>query len=134
MIDETTELYRVCDLPAFDQDAHYNCEEVHDGQSGFHISLRNRSGKTTTLLWRDNVLSYRKTEESDRIKLMDQMDKVGILGKKLIFIENSHYISWLKEQNYITDFSGIQLRHFAVLSSNDIIEVIDYDEPEIINR
>ncbi len=133
MIDQTTELYQVCDISAFDQDAQYTCEEVLDGQSGFRISLRGRNGRSTTLLWRDNVLSYRKTEESDRIKLIDEMQSAGVLGKKLIYIENSDYINWIKEQNYIADFSKIRLRHFAILTSNDIIEVVDYEEPEVLN-
>jgi hypothetical protein len=105
----------------------FECEAIIDGADGFSIDVRDYEGKRYNLIWEDGVVSYRKTDEGDRISFLSKLGSESLIGFLLVECVNSKFIAWLTAEKHGIKQEG--LRHFIVLTSNDIIDVIDYDLP-----
>lgn len=107
----------------------FECETIVDGVDGLSISVRDYEGDFYNLYWDGGVVSYRNTDEGDRIGFVSEIASLSLIGSLIVECVNSKYIKWLHAEK-----CGIEqenLRHFIVMTSNDIIDVIDYDVPVV---
>lgn len=107
----------------------FECENIVDGFNGLSISVRDYEGDYYNLHWDGGVVSYRNTDEGDRVCFVSEIASLSLIGLLLVECVNSKYIKWLHAEK-----CGIEqenLRHFIVMTSNDIIDVIDYDVPVV---
>lgn len=76
----------------------------------------------------NSYLSYRKSDEGDVLKTLEEIDSVSKLGGMLYEIENSDYLQWFLDQSY-----GIRsgAKQYLVLTSNDVVEVICLENPDV---
>lgn len=107
----------------------FECESIIDSSDGFSINVRDYEGKRYNLNWEYGVVSYRNTDEGDRINFVSEIASKSMLGFLLIECVNSKFIEWLNAEKYGIKQEG--LRHFIVVTSNDIIDVLDYDLPTV---
>jgi hypothetical protein len=105
------------------------CESIIDGADGFSVNVRDYEGSRYNLSWKDGVVSYRNTDEGDRINFVAEVSSKSLVGFLLIECVHSKFIKWLSAEKYGIEQKG--LRHFIVMTSNDIIDVIDYDLPTV---
>ncbi|WP_285541285.1 hypothetical protein [Brucella sp. NBRC 12950] len=107
----------------------FECETIVDGVDGLSISVRDYEGDFYNLYWDGGVVSYRNTDEGDRIGFVSEIASLSLIGFLIVECVNSKYLKWLHAEK-----CGIEqenLRHFIVMTSNDIIDVIDYDVPVV---
>ncbi|MEO9382921.1 hypothetical protein [Chromobacterium phragmitis] len=76
----------------------------------------------------NSYLSYRKSDEGDVLKTLEEIDSVSKLGGMLYEVENSDYLQWFLDQSY-----GIRsdAKQYLVLTSNDVVEVICLENPDV---
>lgn len=76
-----------------------------------------------------NMLSYRVIDEGDFLKTLK--DNPEIQDEHIIYdVENSNYINWFHEQS-LGIRSGSGLRHYAVYSESECVDVLAYGAPII---
>ena len=112
----------------------YYIDSVIDDIKNFRIIFSELNNKNNRLqvVFKNSVGIYRNTNESYRLKIMDDLNKK--YGKKFygdwtfFKIENSEYIKWLMSQSYDTiDESSI---HFVFVAADSILDVVTTYEPE----
>lgn len=98
-----------------------------DGIGGFSIVVSDYDGKSYSLHWDVGVVAYQNTDEGDRLRLVSDLSSGGLIGYLVLECINSKYINWISEEKYGIKLNN--LRHFVVITSNDILDVLDYDLP-----
>ena len=77
------------------------------------------------------VVGYRNVNESYRMKTWNRMARLGTRPSSLFMVNNSTWLTWLIEES-----AGILeyregLRHFAIYTPDDCIDVACYRDPEV---
>lgn len=104
-------------------------DEFSDRQGVIEIRLKDLRNNIIIFLF-DNHLAYRKLDEGDALVALTQLRATAQLGLLLYEVRNSDFIEWFVAQGY-----GIRaaddLRHFSIVTLNDVIDVIAFDPPRI---
>ena len=93
------------------------------------IYLRRDDGKLTISF--DSYLSYRKGDEGDLLKVIEEVDASSRLGCTLYEVTSSNYMDWFVDQCYGIR-SITKIKEYMILTENDVIEVISIDGPIIV--
>ncbi len=107
----------------------FEVEKVCDSTQGFLVKVRDYNDKFYEILWKNGVFAYRNSDESDRLQLISDLSVSNMLGSLILECENSTYIEW-----FVGERNGLRvngLRHFIIVTSNDILDIIDFDLPII---
>lgn len=82
-----------------------------------------------------HLLSLRNTDESYLLKTIEEQSKRDDFkwgGNLFSKVKNSKYVDWFNEESLgIPRDTGVTINHYAIYTSNDCIDVITSDEPEI---
>jgi hypothetical protein len=131
MSDNSQEYYKISSL---EYKGNFEFNEMHHDENGFSIIVEAENKAVYRIDWPGWVLSHRKSDESDRLLLIEELQKWNVLEYLIVECKNSEYIKWLIEQKY-----GIgvgEVKHIIISTSNDFIDVICYELPaiSIVNR
>ncbi len=114
----------------------YNLKSISDGENGTEIILFDikNSNHKVEISFTYPVDIYRRSDEKYLLETIDQLKQqygADFYTKWTFFkVTNSPYLQWLSEQSYnITDSTG--LTHFALITTNSIVDIIDPCEPKI---
>ena len=107
----------------------FELNEVYDNNNGFLIIIEDENKVIYRIEWPEGVSSYRKCNESDRLLLIEDLSGRGLLEYVFVECKNSEYIKWVHEQKYGIEIEGS--KHIIISTSNDIIDVICYELPNI---
>lgn len=90
----------------------------YDPKSYFHVEIKFQS-----------YLMYRVSDESYRLKRTYELPEFSFVMKA----ERSSFIEWFHEES-LNVYSGDRIFHFLILSADDVIDVLSYQNPLIIMR
>jgi RIO-like serine/threonine protein kinase len=107
----------------------FEFSEIHDDENGFLIIIKDENKVTYRIEWPEWVLSYRKCDESDRLLLVRDLSEQKILQYVFVECRNSEYKKWLTRQKYDIEYE--EAKHLIISTSNDIIDVICFELPNI---
>lgn len=102
-----------------------------DGRNGFSIVVSDYEDNSYSLHWGDGVVAYQNTDEGDRLRFVSDFSTSGLIGCLVVECMNSKYIDWINEEKY--EIKLHNLRHFVVITSNDVLDILDYELP-ILSR
>lgn len=103
---------------------------LYDDFEGFRILL-SRPGVwgnpflRITFYGRD---AYRNTDEGARLRLQELGQDFSL--SSLYIVENSSWLEWFYKENYGI-LKGLGIKHYAIITQNDIIEVLNRSEPDV---
>jgi hypothetical protein len=78
----------------------------------------------------DSYLAYRKMDEGDALLMLEHMKRSGGTTKTFYRVENSEFMSWFHVQSCGVR-SGQSLIHYAIGTTNDIVDVLALSSPQI---
>ena len=76
----------------------------------------------------DWIHSFRVTDESDLLKMQDELDGQMITG--IYTVERSDYLSWFNEQS-ANIHDGDLIDHYLIVTCDDVIDVLSSISPTI---
>lgn len=100
--------------------------EVKDNKNGLVFLFSDPSSKFHIEVKFDSHLMYRVSDESYRLKRTSELSEFSFVMQT----EESSFIDWFHDQSlniYLKD----RIYHFLILSSDDVIDVLSYEEPSI---
>lgn len=104
-------------------------EELCDREGVLVLTLSATKGDRIRVTF-DDYAAYRKADEGDMLATLSEIGATSSLGSTLYEVDVSDYISWFVQQSRgARSKSG--LRHFAVLSLDDIVDVISPTPPSV---
>jgi hypothetical protein len=106
----------------------YHIDFVIDNDNGLIIKLSNRiNNKKLIIKWGGVVESHMYSKEGCNTELFNSLD-----SKKWTFfkIEDSKYVKWIKEQSWGI-YDDRELKHFSIIGSNAVLDIIIDYEPII---
>ncbi len=75
-------------------------------------------------------IAYRKLDEGDALRAVDEIRDNGIQGMGVFVVENSDFLTWLAaESHHVREAQDMQ--HFCILTLNSVIDVVAFKEPKI---
>lgn len=100
-------------------------ESLHQGGSDLRVQLEG-----ATVLF-GGWLTYRVTDEGDR--LLSSKAISGLAKSPICLVEDSDYLAW-----FVRESAGARreadLKHWAVVTTDEIIDVIAVEAPTLANR
>lgn len=114
----------------------YYIESISEGINGFQIILseEDNPAKKALFTFENSVDSYRSTNESFVLKIIDDLDKrygTDFYAHWSFFkILNSDYLKWLSEKSFgISD--SLHFKHLVFFGLDSMLDVITCYEPKI---
>lgn len=129
MEDETTEIYSAYDSGISLPVGPY-CDKICDDPDGFQIFLR-EGGKDKPIykvIFQQPVLAYRNSDEGKRLKSLHLVQ--GKIATCIFTVGNSQFLKWFNEES-LGIYSDLNIKHFAILTQEDFLDVLDTDNPAI---
>lgn len=83
----------------------------------------------------EDVLSFRQCDEGDRLKTMQYL--LGTYGGDYFvkwpfcIVKNSNYYKWLDDEKYNILYSEDMVKHFCIVTSNDVVDLLVFEEPKL---
>ena len=100
---------------------------------GLHVCRNDEKEKKLNIYF-NYVLSFKNTDESYLLKTIEEQVKHKNFkwGETFYLVENSSYINWFNEQSvYIPRDTGVAIKHYAIYTSNDCIDILASVSPNI---
>lgn len=122
-------------LPAFQKYAPtppklYDLEELRERSGVLELHLVRQNVDRLHITFSDH-LGFRKAGESDALVTLDAIVATSQPGRSFYFVEDSDYIRWFVDQGH-----GVQraesLRHIAIITIDDVIDVISLGLPSVV--
>ncbi|MEM9557060.1 MAG: hypothetical protein AAGC60_22570 [Acidobacteriota bacterium] len=102
-------------------------DALYDDFEGFRLLLRSYEPIQQVLRVRfPDHLAYRNTNESERLRTWSRYRDAARCG--IFQVENSRWLEWIGIESFET-LKLDELRHFAVHSVEDCVDVITYSDP-----
>jgi len=104
-------------------------EGLYDDYEGFRILVKGGDPSQMYKIVFDNYLGYRNFDEGERIKSFDSYPANS--QEWCLFIsKDSKFIDWVidESEGFVSKDNVI---HFHIITPNDVIEVLSYEEPKI---
>ena len=82
----------------------------------------------------ESIYSFRQCNESERWRTISsvQFDKGNFFSDCLFYeIKNSNYSKWIEEETFAT-VKAEEIFHFCIVTANDVVDILAYDEPQIL--
>jgi hypothetical protein len=105
--------------------------EICQNYEGFRVLLQNSVGAVFRISF-DDLMVYRATDEGKRLLSLEKLK--GINNTYLYKVEKSSFINWFLEENLNKQFRDSDLKHWAIITPNDWIDVIALDSEPKINK
>lgn len=100
--------------------------EVKDNKSGLAFLFTDPSSMFQVEVKFDSHLMYRVSDESYRLKRTSELPEFSFVMKA----DQSSFIDWFHEES-LNIYTKDRIYHFLILSSDDVIDVLSYEEPSI---
>lgn len=108
----------------------FDLARLLDKSGVLEIALLREDGSRFELLF-PTYLAYRKLGEGDAFEALRSAADSTTLGRSFYRVEESGFLDW-----FIAQRGGVRpndpLFHFAIMTMNDIIDVICRDAPEVV--
>lgn len=101
-------------------------DEVRDNKNGLVFIFSDPSSKFHVEVKFDSHLMYRVSDESYRLKRTSELSEFSFLMKT----DESSFIKWFHEESFNV-YTKDRIYHFLILSSDDVIDVLSYEDPSI---
>jgi hypothetical protein len=114
----------------------YDIDRLTDINDKLSIYLLSEDRKITTIIFDGGVDSYRKSDETARVATISRIchnanDDFFFSQWPVYLVENSQYIHWLRKES-CGIYDNISYKHYAIVTSNNLIEIVSRFEPLII--
>jgi len=130
-INSNNEIVRKFQIEKYDKyEGLYYCDALHDDNEGFRIILEHESGQGPMLkVTFGKFLAYQNIDESNRLKFWNEQKDID---EKYTFyeVENSSWVKWFVNENK-GKYESSEIKHYMILTGQDVIEVLSYDELQI---
>lgn len=110
-------------------DRSFELDRLIDGAGELRIDLSDNAGRKILVKF-DSHLCYRRIDEGDALIIVEDLEASVGASKVFYKVENSEFMSWFHVQSREI-YLGRALHHFAICTSNDIIDVIALGPPVI---
>ena len=108
----------------------FDLDRLLDESGVLEIALLREDGSKFKLLF-PTYLAYRRLDEGDALGALKDAADSTKLGRSFYRVEESGFLDWFVAQGGI--HSRDPLVHFVIMTANDIIDVICYeDEPKVV--
>ena len=113
----------------------YYIDCIVDSIEDFSVLLSDYNNeKKIKIIFKNSVDAYRSTDESYRLKTINDLDKehgLDFYVKWSFFkVLNSDYIKWLSQESFkISDYSSFT--HFSIVAADSILDIVTNYEPRI---
>lgn len=122
--------------PASNLGHKYYIDSIIDSREGFRIILSEAENESNKIYvtFKNSVDAYRSTDESYRLKIMDDLGKKYgkdfYTGWTFFKVTNSEYINWLSAQScgWSDELSFV---HYSFVAADSIVDVVTNYEPDI---
>jgi hypothetical protein len=94
------------------------------------LTIKLRTEKDLLSVCFDSYLLYRKLDEGDALKMLDELASTAPLGRTFYRAYDSELLDWLQEQSLGVK-NGKNLEHYLIAASNDWIDVISWTGPKV---
>lgn len=101
-------------------------DEVRDNKSGLAFLFSDPNSKFHVEVKFDSHLMYRVSDESYRLKRTSELPEFSFVMKA----DESSFIDWFHEES-LNIYTKDRIYHFLILSSDDVIDVLSYEDPSI---
>lgn len=113
-------------------EGHYEVLEILQNKNGTNIILE--SEKSKVLLKFGFIDALRVCDEGRRIKTYNEVEEIqtyrnDFVGVPLYLVDNSKFCQWIMKESAGFYTNGL---HFAVVTINDIVDIISPYPPKII--
>ena len=112
----------------------YEIIKVGDNAERLKIVLLSVNSERKLEISIDYAWGYRITNESFRLKLIDQLSqKYGddfYVGWPIFKVENSTYLKWIEDEAFGT-ISESRMFHFVLIGTESIVDIATAAEPKI---
>lgn len=106
----------------------YHFNYLLDDGDCLKISLRR--GDDNLIISFDEHLSYRKGDEGDMLRTLEEIEMHDRLGCTLYEATLTNYINWFVDQ-CCGSKNHEELKEYIIVTNNDIIEVISLNAPSV---
>lgn len=102
-------------------------KKIIDDENGLSIITETANNQEAIINF-DFFYSYRNTDESYRLKTINEL---RCMSESSIFIStNSDYLDWFNYES-LGIYSNEKQKHYVILTSENVIDVLSLDEPSI---
>ncbi|WP_334187455.1 hypothetical protein [Noviherbaspirillum sp.] len=105
----------------------YDLEKLSEQDGALKISLINDNGCRIRIRFKA-FKAYRKLDEGDALISLGQISKSAKPRMSFYRVEPSDFIEWFVKQSYDI-YDAKTLVHFAIITINDVIDVISREDP-----
>jgi hypothetical protein len=116
--------------PAFQDhapEALADLRELVDRNGTLELLLESSSNKHVRVVF-DAYLAYRKLDEGDAMLALEQLAASAKIARTFYRVEESDFIEWFSKQSHAVRDQQ-KLNHYAVVTHNDVVDVISLSEP-----
>jgi len=108
----------------------FELNSLLDAEGKIRLELIDDMNRKFTIV-SETCLSYRRIDEGDALVGID--DLVASAGTAKVFyrVEESEFLEWFHSQSDGI-YKNRDIQHFSICTSNDIIDLITHDIPEIV--
>lgn len=122
--------------PIIGKDGDYDIIKIEDNIENLKIFLRHmKINREIEICFDGGVLAYRTTDESFRINLIHELtQKYGksfYVDWSFFKVEESNYLKWLVDEAFRT-VSESKVNHFSIMGPDLIVDILAFDESEIM--
>lgn len=110
-------------------DHRFECDRLVDSAGKLRIALSDDAGRKVLVQF-DSYLSYRRMDEGDALITVEQLERSSSTAKVFYQVRESDFLAWFHAQSRGI-YSDRSLQHFAIYTTNDIIDVIALEAPRI---
>ena len=110
-------------------DKRLELDSLVDSNGILTLRLSSADGSQVRVVF-DSYLAYRKLDEGDALEMISWVSHSSILGKSFYEVHDSEFLAWYEEQSAGVRKSS-NVRHFAVFTANDVIDVLALDQPDM---
>lgn len=107
----------------------FELDELRDSAGGLRLELSDDADRKVVILF-DSHLSYRRIDEGDAFSTIANLVASAGTGKAFYEVQKSDFLAWFHEQSRGL-YLDRSLQHFAIYTSNDMIDVIAFGPPSI---
>lgn len=107
----------------------FELDQLLDRDGVLMLTLEHEDGRRAFVKF-DSYLVYRKRDEGDALRTLDEMRRSTETTKCFYKVEGSDFISWFNAENY-ADKPLRPMGHYVISTLNDIIDVIALHGPVI---
>lgn len=107
-------------------------EALLEKDGRIEVTLIKEDGQKLVVIF-DDYVAYRKIDEGDAFRILNDISASGCIGHLLYAVEDSEFIEWFKKENYLVRNID-EMRHYCLTTSNSVIDVISFELPKISSQ